>query len=413
MAPIPNLDIHQHRAVARATGMLLWGWERPPHGTFEYRGHAMLHTLGFDPLVVQESAAFYASRCLGDSEARIAEAMRRMLAGEQGVEVEFALLDAKGQERWFLASGAFATAEQGIPVLAGWTHEITRRKQVEVALADSTRMLAAAERMAGLGSWRLRLADGVVEFSEQGAILLGLPVDAPVAPLDEISRRLDEDDRERVLALVTACAERGEAYTCTHRIHRPDGTVRLARSSGEPMRDSLGVIVAVAGSTLDITDEEEARQQLVMLGSAIENANDAVAVLETDYESEALPFSTIRFANPCLCRLLGRDHTTLVGERIRVLFGPDTDLAAIARVQVALHRGEPLTEEFTFGRPDGTTVRVDARLVPIGAPGTAARRLRRVAHRSAHREGARRRGLRGHVRRRRPRRRHARRTAPS
>ncbi|MCU0619196.1 MAG: PAS domain-containing protein, partial [Gemmatimonadaceae bacterium] len=294
MAPIPNLDIHQHRAVARATGMLLWAWERPPHGAFAYRGHAMLRRLGFDPAVVEESAPFYTSRCLGDGEARIAGAMRRMLDGEEGVEVEFALLDAAGRERWFLASGALAIAEGGIPVLAGWTHEITQRKQVEVALADSQRMLAAAERMVGLGSWRVRLADGRIEFSEQGAILLGLPVEAPHADLHDIAQRLGDDDRERVLALVAACAERGVPYTCTHRIHRPDGTVRLARSSGEPMRDSLGTIVAVAGSTLDITEEMQAQEQLTMLGSAIENANDAVAVLETDYESEPLPFSTIR-----------------------------------------------------------------------------------------------------------------------
>ncbi len=67
-----------------------------------------------------------------------------------------------------------------------------------------------------------------------------------------------------------------------------------------------------------------------------------------------LPDNPIVFANAAFCELTGYPPAELVGRNCRILQGPDTDPAAVARIRDAIHRRVNLTVELLNYRKDGT-----------------------------------------------------------
>lgn len=122
------------------------------------------------------------------------------------------------------------------------------------------RLLLQAERMAGIGSWRIELGDDKVEWSDQVFAIHGLPVGTPPS----LERALDfypEEDRARVTDLIGTAISRAEPFSLDSDLVAADGRLLRVRSLGEPeYRD--GEPVAIIGVFQDITDQHAREQQL-------------------------------------------------------------------------------------------------------------------------------------------------------
>ena len=127
------------------------------------------------------------------------------------------------------------------------------------------------------------------------------PEDASDLSYDEWLTLIHPDDRARVAHEVSEVVEGRKPHDIKFRIIRPDGCVRYMRSAARASLNSMGRVVALLGTTWDMTDVFE-------LGSELERQHELMhvtlqsigeAVITTD------PFGLITWLNPVAERLTG------------------------------------------------------------------------------------------------------------
>ncbi|MES2693680.1 MAG: PAS domain-containing protein, partial [Verrucomicrobiota bacterium] len=183
--------------------------------------------------------------------------------------IEYRIRHRDGSYRWIEDHARVVRDGAGRPFeLTGVWTDNTDRRAAETKLRLSEASLAAAQRLAHLGSWEVdlvNLADleaCATRWSDELYRILGeLP--GQVQPTNE--RRLARvhlADHERIRRLTTELLESGASYATTYRILRPDGEERTVHERAEFV--PAGRIPRIMGSVQDITRHaraEEARRQ--------------------------------------------------------------------------------------------------------------------------------------------------------
>ena len=148
------------------------------------------------------------------------------------------------------------------------TRDISDRKRAAERLEKSQASLAAAQRIAHLGSWELDLKnlDNVnsneLWWSDETHRIFGYePRQIPVT--NEIFlKAVHPDDRSQILTAVAEALKRGDAYDLEHRILLPSGEERYVRERGEVVKDTTGRPVQIRGIVMDITERRQLGEQL-------------------------------------------------------------------------------------------------------------------------------------------------------
>ena len=160
--------------------------------------------------------------------------------------------------------------------------------------------LCQAERMAGIGSWRLELADQSVHWSEQVFAVYGLRQGRVPSLADALSF-YPADRRAEIAMLLERGATHCEAFEFESDFLRADGQQRRVRGIGEPQLVD-GVPVALIGVFQDIT-ERHAREQSLRKRAG----TDALTALpnRARFEAELATLMTdIQAGAPPACLLL-------------------------------------------------------------------------------------------------------------
>jgi len=127
--------------------------------------------------------------------------------------------------------------------------EETRRRAD--AIARQHVQLRQAERMAGIGSWRLDLNDRSVFWSDQVYAIHGLPT-GQMPSVDQALSFYPEDRRGEIAALVERARTHGESFDFESDFTTADGRKRRVRSMGE-VQFIDGAPVALIGVFQDVT----------------------------------------------------------------------------------------------------------------------------------------------------------------
>jgi two-component sensor histidine kinase len=169
--------------------------------------------------------------------------------------------------RWVTAEGSIVRDADGRPVLVrGITHDITERKNAELALADRDAQLWLAAKAGRVGSFAIDVRTGKVQNSPGYATLHGLPDGTQEFPLDEWRSRVHPDDLGRIDALRRqAFAEQRSEQNLEYRIVSSDGRVRWIETRTLASYDSSGRAARVVGVDIDITERKRAEEQQNML----------------------------------------------------------------------------------------------------------------------------------------------------
>lgn len=119
------------------------------------------------------------------------------------------------------------------------------------AIANKHRQLRQAERIANIGSWRLRLSDNRTEWSDQTYAIYGLPI------CDELDRPSALDfypgkARTMIADAVERTVRTGEPFDIETDFRNAQGEYRRVRSMGE-LEVQDGQAVALVGVFQDIT----------------------------------------------------------------------------------------------------------------------------------------------------------------
>ncbi|MEP9363416.1 response regulator [Nocardioides sp. CN2-186] len=272
--------------------------------------------------------------------------LARLAAGSEGednVETRFSRPD--GPPAWALVSYAPVLDDDGNRL--GWLHRVTSytdRKQLVETLLEREHQLAAAQRIAHIGSWAWDVASDRIEWSDELYRIFGVELGTPVTYASYIEM-IHPDDRHRAEASASADVDE---YSFDHRVVRPDGSLRWVRGRGVVDRAPDGTAVRMSGTVQDITDlvtaddiAAEATRRLALLQQMAMAANRATSLREAvQIAGMGVPEHTSWNA---VCAYLYVDHDQVEELDLggTALADPDPDLAARARVAAEVVVGRP------------------------------------------------------------------------
>ncbi|NJO80422.1 MAG: PAS domain-containing protein [Cyanobacteria bacterium RM1_2_2] len=141
--------------------------------------------------------------------------------------------------------------------ILGEAHDITALKQAEAALRHSEANLAAAQRLAQMGSWEYDLVNQTIHWSQEMFHMTGFDPSQPEPSIQEWEQVIHPEDVAKLMTVVAQSHKTSLPYEVEYRlIRRNDGKVRYVISRGEVMRNEAGQIVKRFGTTQDITERK-------------------------------------------------------------------------------------------------------------------------------------------------------------
>lgn len=178
----------------------------------------------------------------------------------QPVDVEYRVVQqSTGETRLVRGSGRVYRDEQGVTQVVGALQDITEARRGAVALAEALASARAAERMAGIGSFVVRLEAMEMVWTEGLQQLIG--VDEPNADAASHLARVHPDDREKQQRWWDRLVRERVAEPLSVRMVRADGSVRYLHTEALVTRLVDGV-ERVVGTTLDVTERIQLEDQL-------------------------------------------------------------------------------------------------------------------------------------------------------
>jgi len=144
----------------------------------------------------------------------------------------------------------------------------TQTKNATEALKQSEASLAAAQRIAHLGSWELNLVNledvnaNELHWSDETYRIFGLKPHATQVTNEVFYRAVHPEDRQRVMNAFNEAFQQKKGYDLEHRIVLPDGEERMVRGRGEVVVDGSGTPIRMRGIVVDITERKRLEEQL-------------------------------------------------------------------------------------------------------------------------------------------------------
>lgn len=151
---------------------------------------------------------------------------------------------------------------EGVEVLL-YAHE---RLPAQDALHELQRLrdqLKVSESIAQLGHWRLALASGRPEWSEQVFALFARDPALGEPSFEEHARYVDETDWPRLREAVDRCAKQAIPYALTLNIRRDDGTTGAVRVFGSALAGEGSSATELVGFVLDVSEQQALEQRLL------------------------------------------------------------------------------------------------------------------------------------------------------
>ena len=257
-------------------------WTCLPDGTNDFVNFRWREYTG---LSVDETAGSgWKSAIHPDDMARHAEKWRVSLSTGEPFENESRLRRASdGQFRWFLHRGVPLRNEQGeIVRWYGTGIDIEELKCADERLRRSEASLVEAQRLTQSGSWSWNVRSRDAFWSQEMYRILGYDPEETTPSLASFLERVHPEDRvkmERAVKEESASSERD--YASDYRILLPDGTVKHLHAIAHPVTNASGEVVEVIGTSMDVTEQVQAR-------TALENAFAEIKVLQDQLFRENL-----------------------------------------------------------------------------------------------------------------------------
>ena len=283
----------------------------------------------------------------------------------QGAEMALDLGRPGGARRVWMRVGAQTLTLNDEPHLVVALDDVSARHDAEDELRLKAGLLDHAEEVAHVGSWRLDVADGTLEWSDEVYRIFGLEPGGGRVRLDEaVAHAVHPDDQAKLRELAERVVRTGAPEPLEYRIVRPNGEVRWVRTEAEVEKDGGGSVTAVLGSVQDVTEHRRTQEELLLLHAAVDGANWAAAIADAT--------GHLIYVNDAMASLHGRTSEDLLGRHLTVFHGEE-QLPRFEELYARLQRDGGFTgEEAWHTRRDGSVfpVLVNASLVdrPDGGP---------------------------------------------
>jgi len=242
-------------------------------------------------------------------------------------------------------------------LLAGYTIDITARKQAEMALQRNRMLLEITERLSNVGGWEWDVKKQQMTWTAGTYRLHGFtPDEFPPGSSEPIQRSIAcyaPEARQKIRSAFERCATEGHPYDFECGFTTADGRPRHIRTMGYAVRDENGKILHVVGTFRDITEQKEAEAQLRLQALVLNQISDLVTV--TDLKG------VITYVNDAETKEFGYSREDLIGASVEK-YGEDPTCGTTQRqiLETTLRDGH-WQGEVTNRTADGRTLILDCR----------------------------------------------------
>lgn len=151
--------------------------------------------------------------------------------------------------------------------------EISERKRAEEELRIANHQLNEAQEIAKMGHWQWDVENNKLTWSPGLYKIYGLEPQNDSLSYDKFLEFVHPGDKETAKESIQKAFETTEFPPYQHRIVLKDGTVKTLQAKGEVLTDDRGRIVKMIGTGQDITEQQQAQQQLLEKTQELENTN--------------------------------------------------------------------------------------------------------------------------------------------
>ncbi|WP_372524717.1 PAS domain-containing protein [Piscinibacter sp.] len=254
-----------------------------------------------------------------------------------------------------------------VPMGAGWLVWLVPRLPAATPPQDNAvleRMRAQEERsskltravnLASVSVWHIDLATRRIQYNEQGYRMAGMAPQPEGVPLDAVRATIHPDDVAAVVRAADEAMAGNGVIDVEARYRQPDGSYRHLLTRRVAERDAEGRVVALAGISIDQTQQIAERERARALARRIELITQAagVGVWSIDVDADIVEWNDQMFRIYGLPP--GRDAPTMRHLMTQVVHVDDRGLVASQRTLASKvgHRGG-LQFEFRIVRPDAS-----------------------------------------------------------
>jgi len=186
-----------------------------------------------------------------------------ILRTPQQYENDYRLIRLDGAIRHLHEVGEPVFDEKGRHIgYRGTTQDITEQREAEIALRESRRKLATAQRIAQLGSWELDLTADILTWSEEIFRIFEVDDVHFESSYQFFLETVHPEDRERVQKTYTESLASRSPYEIVHRLRMPDGRVKWVHERCETDFDADGKPLISRGTVQDVTELKQAEAAL-------------------------------------------------------------------------------------------------------------------------------------------------------
>ncbi|NLG01299.1 MAG: PAS domain S-box protein [Lentisphaerae bacterium] len=148
-------------------------------------------------------------------------------------------------------------------------HDITDRKRIERTLQEALALLKEAQSVAGMGAWRYDILTGESYWSDEMYAFFGVDRDFNVNDERTLLSLIPAEFHAELVKALNLAEKEGVPYRLEVQYRCPTGELRWMLTGGRAVYME-GVIIALVGHVLDITERKCAQQLLEDVNQTLE-----------------------------------------------------------------------------------------------------------------------------------------------
>lgn len=230
------------------------------------------------------------------------------------------------------------------------------QRSTQPSLDELNRLLAGAEKMAGVGHWHLDTKSEHLHWSDEVYRIHGHTPGAFVPQLDQAIDAYHPADRPRIEKAVNDGIATGQPWHEELRLIRADGAIRTVLAKGEP-HFQKGELIALFGVFQDITEQKKQQQHYRQLSQVVELTQEGIIVAD--------PKGRITWVNRGFEEISGYSMEEVVGYKPGdILQGPETDITTHNYMAEMIRKREPFSAEVLNYHKNGSKYWLKVNIYP-------------------------------------------------